>query len=295
VDFFVALTLLTSFSFGFMDVGKAAMLAPFVAYALTCFAYRFRLRTRHLICWAVALGLVAEVMFPFAQLARTSIRVPDPGDRLHMIGKTISDIGSVPNLWRLYKGGVQEDHHYQFDAYYGYGRQMGFLDRMDMLKFDDYLISGVERSGAHTGWNSVIIPFQYLVPSAIRKGKPEANSGNFLGHFTGTIADKDLITQITFTLSADSYASLGWFGVAVLPFVLCLLYFLVYDAVFGTVSESVWCVALFGYALFHFSENFIGFMIFDIVRMPILTLATGLVLQWVSQAAVTVVRAGRPS
>jgi hypothetical protein len=282
VDWFAAIAILTSFGFAFLDVGKAAMFAPLITYALTCFANRFRMNWKRSAVWAVCLLLMAEVIFPFAQIARTTVRVRDLGDRLHLLNRSMSDIGSVPNLWRRYRSVTQTDHHYQFDSYYGYGRTMGFLDRMNMLKFDDYLISGVADTGAHTGWNSLSIPFRYLIPSAVFKHKPEANSGNFLGHFTGTIADKDLITQITFTLMADSYASMGWLGVAFLPFSLCLVFFLTYDALFGSISESVWCIALFGYILFHFSENFIGFLIFDIVRVPIVMLCTGSIMSLVA-------------
>ncbi len=129
----------------------------------------------------------------------------------------------------------------QADDYTGvphlYDSEQGFMDRMDMLAYDDALIAFTDKGNVY-GLGPIWANFLNVIPHFIWKEKPIFPFGNAFAHEIGVLSEDDTTTGISFGPVADAYHEAQWFGVLVVLPPIIFLYFFVTESLTGSVRET---------------------------------------------------------
>lgn len=262
-----AISIITQLIGGILATSKIAISEPFVMYLLTCIAFRFPFKWKHLGGAALAAILLVSVLYPLAQIGRSYARTSD-------FSYNVSALMEVANKgqddWKTQLENFNNEADAQFQYY---GKDMGILDRFSLIEQADELVAATLATGA-SGWLTIEHGFKLMVPHFLYPDKPLYNSANFLGHRIGIIGEEDETTQITFGLVAESFSAFEWAGAAIIPFVLNLLFFVIYKKLVGDIFYNIWAVWLFGIFQHAFVETTIATMLNYLIRFPVLLIFT---------------------
>jgi hypothetical protein len=283
VNWLVAVTMLTYFLLGVLGATKFGMLDPVLCYALTCIAFGFTFRARHVVALTTFLLLAVFVLFPFSQLGKNvrSEFAKENFDRMiNLISSQFSSIGSIEqastSLYHVSAG------RYRF-LYYG--RPTGFLDRFSLIKFVDGLVDVTIQEGT-TGWETIDHGIRMVLPRFIYPEKPIYNTANLLGRRAGYLASDDYTTQVAFGFIAESFSAFSWIGVCIIPFVLMLAFVIVYRKLAGPIANNVWTVFLVDQLQHSFVEGTIASMILRITEGAFIITALYFVVKILGRALV---------
>ena len=124
-----------------------------------------------------------------------------------------------------------------------YDQPHGFMDRLQMISWDDALIDTTEQGHVY-GLSPVLFGFVNLVPHVIWKSKPTIHQGNIYLHeigFAHSARDNDdTTTGISFSPTGDAFHEARWMGVLVVAPLLWFLSFFAMDWLCGDTRRSPW-------------------------------------------------------
>ncbi|MBI4726232.1 hypothetical protein HY768_03235 [candidate division TA06 bacterium] len=263
--------LATQFFFGVLGTSKQMMFEPFLLYLLTCLAFNYKFRPRHIISLSLIFLAMVTVLFPFAQIGRAMTRDNDPQQNLALTNIFIRDIFlNKENLeeveWCI------EEVAYKKQRFLYYGRDMGLLDRMSLIEQNDELIRAVGEQG-FSGWHTVIHGFKMLPPRLLYPEKPIYNTANYFGHKIETLADEDFTTQIAMGIIAEAYDAFGWLGVIIIPYLIMAAFILLFNTLSGTMERNIWTIFLMGIFHHNLVEATVSSITLYIFQFPLLLLA----------------------
>ncbi len=270
VGIIVIIPVLTMFAFGVLGTGKKIMFEPFIAYVLTCWAFRYPFRMKHIVFFSALVIFMATVLFPFAQVGRNIIRSTNFKENIKntiYYVESLTKAGAFTNLKSMLDRIDLKYSRFQY-----YGKSMGLLDRFSLIEQDDELISATLQSGT-SGWNTIIHGFRMLPPRFLYSQKPIYNTANYLGYLTGSVNPFDTTTQISFGFIAEAFCALSWAGVIFIPFLLLTAFFLVYKKLTGPLINNIWTVFLFNLFQHNFVEATISSMILSIFQTSLFLLS----------------------
>lgn len=272
----VFLPMVVCFVFGVFSLGKQAMLDPILYYGLTCLAFRFSFRARHLLALGAFAVFAVLVIFPYAQVGRSLIRSESASDRIVLAGQFIegyfTDVGSIEDVQKLVVAVVPGA-----DRFWYFGKPMGYLDRFALIEPVDELVNATITDGT-SGWETITHGFRMLLPRVINPNKPIYNTGNFLGHRIGIVGPEDFSTQISFGFIANSFNAFSWTGAFVIPFLLMIAFFGMYGKLAGPLDRNIWTVFLFGMLQHDFVEETVTGIILFLINRTLLLIVLYFVL-----------------
>lgn len=272
--------LLTQFVFGILATSKQMMFEPFLLYLLTCLAFSYRFKWRHVLSISLVFLIMVLVLFPFAQIGRVLTRDSDPSQNVALTKLFIGQVFMNRENLEEVEVFIEEAAEKQQRFYY-YGRNTGLLDRMSLIEQNDELFRAVEEQG-YSGWHTVAHGFRMLPPRFLYPDKPIYNTANYFGHKIEMISDKDFTTQISMGIIAEAYDAFGWIGTLVVPYLALAAFILVYNSLSGSIKANVWAVFLMGIFQHNLVEATISSLTLYIFQFPVLLLA----LYWILTSAV---------
>jgi hypothetical protein len=212
--------LVTFFFFlqGLLGSSKQGMAEPFALYAMMAIA---RYGWRHPIFWMgipVVMLLFQFFISPIGQYARNQGgRDKSPTQAAIATADIVAGYLTDSQFRDLV-------YHFNDEVIDINKKQTNYLpgalntySRFAMIGESDRLVSATDRFG-YTGFETVEVAVLYLTPHFIYPNKPQSNSGNNLGRFTGDISDEDLGTQVSYGFMANAYNAFGMIWVLPLSF-----------------------------------------------------------------------------
>ena len=161
------------------------------------------------------------------------------GSRSENVAVAIHYLGDLGETRRLYLEHQQE--HDVSDEPHLFSTPQGFLDRLNMLAFDDALVTITDR-GSVFGISPTILSYANVLPHFVWRDKGHFAFGNVFAHEIGLLADEDTSTGISFSPAGDAYHEAVWLGIMlVLPGVI-FLFFFVTDSLTGSARYAPWAL-----------------------------------------------------
>lgn len=269
------------FVMGFVEAGRLKMLEPVLLVLLTAVAYRFRFRAAHFGFAAVAALVAYLFLIPFGALARSEIRDADFQRSLSLTGEFLRENFTSLAAWREFYH--KYDETLEDTGFSYFDEPNGTLDRLSMIKPMDILV-GATLAHGESGWETVSHGFKMLPPRFLYPQKPAFGTGTILGLKTGMLSEDDEGTQVSFGFIADAFSAFGWLGVAVIPFLIGLGFFLVYGKLVGGLHGNVWCVVMMAHFQHHFAESGVAALTLMICQQSLVFLASWLFLRLLLRA-----------
>lgn len=267
------------FLMGFVDAGRMKMIEPVVLLLLTALAFGYRFRPRHGLAALVAVAFGYFFLIPFGHVARSETRDPDFERNIASTMEFLERHFVSREGWKQFYNQYDESLADLGNSYFD--EPNGLLDRLSLIKPMDMLVAGTVEEG-ESGWETVSHGFKMLPPRKLYPQKPPIGTGTILGHRAGVLDESDNGTQVSFGFIADSFSSFGWLGVAVIPCLIGLGFFLVYGSLVGPLRDNVWCVSMMAHFQHYFAENSIAAMILTIFQQSIVFLFAYFLLKLVT-------------
>jgi len=265
----VLIPMLTEFAFGISVGSKQIAFESVFYYFLTCLAFRYPFRIKHLAAGFFSALLAIMVLYPLAQLTK------DIFDRMREspVARTSIFLDAIfrldyEGLSNLYEKYAEEDE----TTYQYYGTNNEILNRFSLIWMADQLIAVTIDKGEE-GWTTITHGFKMILPRFIYPDKPNYNTGNYLGQKIGMVWVGDQTTQISFGLIPESFCCFSWIGVMLIPFILTLLFFIVYNKLVGSIEYNIWAIFLAGRFQHNFVEETISGWLLMVVQLPLIILA----------------------
>ena len=267
----VAIPLFLQLAFGALMASKLVMYEPFLAYFLTCLAFGYRYRLRHVpIALAIAAFCVV-VLYPLSQIGRNIFKAQSLTENIDGFVEFVStNMNSLQEIEELTATVAELEAADTSQGLY-FGTPLGLVDRFSLISPADRLVAETLHSG-HAGLDIMTKSIEIL-PRSIT-GAPEAFSiGNFLGKQTGLVGDTDDTTAIAFGPFAYAFHSFDLFGTFSTIFAIFFLFFVIQKFVGNSIAASIWAIILAVYVQHFFSEAPVTGLLFYIVRtMPFIWL-----------------------
>ncbi len=220
------------FNWGLLAFSKQGMLLPILCWALPVCALQYRLTQRQVITGLVAAFIIFHYLFPYAQYGRT----------FRQDNSTLSqNIATALPLLEHPEDTRQKYEEEIVGAVPGYyNTTQGFMDRLQFISTDDGLINATDQGKIFGLW-PVKAVFLNVIPHVIWPNKPDLRLGNtYMHEYSPNMPEEDTTTGISFSPTAESYHWAKWIGVLVVAPLLWLLFFLVFDGLFGDLRASPW-------------------------------------------------------
>ena len=276
VSLWAMVTLFTQFAFGILATSKQMMFEPFLLYLLTCLAFGYRFKLRHVLSISLVSLIMVLVLFPFAQIGRVLTRDNDPSQNVALTKLFIGQIFMKRENLEEVEVFIEEaaDKHQRF---YYYGKNTGLLDRMSLIEQNDELFRAVEEQG-YSGWHTISHGFRMLPPRFLYADKPVYNTANYFGHKIEMISENDYTTQISMGIIAEAYDAFGWIGTLVIPYLTLAAFILVYNSLSGSLKANIWAVFLINIFQHNLVEATISSLTLYIFQFPVLLLSLYFIL-----------------
>lgn len=271
-----------SFLYGVLYASKQGMLEPFLYVALAAAAFRYAIRPMHILLAISFLVFAAMILFPFGQSARNAVRGYGLADTIKESGLFMKEhFGSVEGFQQMLAADVDAPPEQDFFNYYE--KPLGMLERMSLIKMVDLLTAASIEQG-DSGWDNVTHGFKMMVPRFLYPAKPVWNTGQVLAHKVGMLADDDESTQVSFGFIADAFSAFGWWGAAIIPFVIGVGFFTVYKFLVGSLDRNVWGIYFAAELQHAFTESTIASMTLMILYNPATYIALYFGMKWLARS-----------
>jgi hypothetical protein len=226
---------LAMFGQGLLSYSKEGMFTPVVTWLITTVVLRFRFSKLQVLLGVGFAVFSFYYLVPFTQAGRAS-RDPDSQiiNNYDDVVRYLSDLNGTRQLYLESNLVTKID-----EVPHLYDESGGFFDRLQMLAFDDALITLTDE-GSVFGLAPTVGTFVNAVPRFLWKDKPEYLSGNVFGREIGVISENDESTGISFSPTADAYHEAKWLGVLLVEPVVMFIMFFVIDSLSGDVRVSPW-------------------------------------------------------
>ena len=226
---------LTLFGQGILSYSKEGMFTPIITWLIPTVVLRFRFSKLQVLAGVAFLGFAFYYLVPFAQAGRGSR--DREGNLVNNVDDVLTYLSDLNGTRQLYlQSGIVTDIG---DIPHLYDESGGFFDRLQMLAFDDALITLTDQGYVY-GLAPTVGTFVNVVPRIVWKDKPEYLSGNVFGREIGVISENDETTGISFSPTGDVYHEAKWLGVLLVEPVVMFIMFFAMDSLSGDVRVSPW-------------------------------------------------------
>lgn len=263
------------FIIGLLGFSKGGIFLPPLAWLMPCIVLGYQFSKRQLLGFVLLLAFGFYYLVPYAQYGRSERSGTLTGDSIAAI-KYLSNLNKTR---QLYLDTIREGEEDDGGVHY-FNQSQGFFDRLQMLDYDDALITATDQ-GHELGIAPTVLDYMNLIPHVFYPDKPTLNIGNSYAREIGIIPADDTVTGISFSPVGDAYHQLRWYGVALLiPMVLSLLFF-VSDALTGDVRVAPW--GLLSIVVFaHIApEGLLGASIYSTVYTPLTVIVVAVLARYV--------------
>ena len=200
--------LMLELAYGIASTTKQSAMEPLVCYAGVGFI-RYGLKSKAV--WAlVAAGLVfyTTILYPYSQYVRDhGGRDGDLASRLEVIKEVFFSVSTNSDFRNMVETTISGHETYlgkeSLDSY----------SRLAMVGEADRLIASTDATQSYTGWETIVMGLELMVPSFIYPDKPLSAGGNLLAHIAGDVADDDQTTQVSYGVMAGLFNSFALPGV----------------------------------------------------------------------------------
>jgi hypothetical protein len=200
--------LLIELAYGIASTTKQSAMEPLVCYAGVGFI-RYGIKSKAV--WGlVAAGLVfyTTIIYPYSQYVRDhGGRDGDLSSRMEVIKAVFFSVSTDSDFRNMVETTIPGH-----ETYLG-KESLASLSRMAMVGEADRLIASTDATQSYTGWETIVMGLQLMVPSFIYPEKPLSGGGNLLAHIAGDIGDDDLTTQVSYGVMASLFNSFSLPGV----------------------------------------------------------------------------------
>ncbi len=220
---------------GLITFGKEGMFIGTLTWAVAAVALGYDFKFKQLLGMGIAGFLLVYYLVPYSQYVRnykTGVRSQDLQIALHYLG----DLGQTRRLFL-----EQDESHDITGEPHLFGKPEGFLDRMNMLAYDDALINFTD-NGYVYGILPTLESYANIVPHFLWSSKPSFAFGNDFGRELGVITADDTSTGISFSPVGDAYHEATWYGVLGLWPVIVFLFFFFTDSLTGSARKAPWAL-----------------------------------------------------
>jgi hypothetical protein len=239
----------TSFLLAFLANLKFVAVITIMAYAVTIVVRKKTVSLRLVLLGGAGLALAVIVIFPLINLMRSASQSKFGGrsmkERTMMERiETMTVFFETQDLWghlATYEDGSRQDSsHY---PYFGNTGSYGtLLERVGMVQHADIIKSGIDSNGElgiwPAGW-----AFQHAVPRVINGVKTQDSMCDIMFAHAGVLP-KGFKNDLTLGMVGGSYAMFGWYGVALIPFILFTCFFLQQRVWAGSSTANLWAIVL---------------------------------------------------
>ena len=224
------------FCFGLVGFSKEGMFTPLVLWLLPSIAMGYNFSKKQLIVGAFVVLFGFYYLVPYSQVVR-NFRSENNSllEDIHTAEFYLSDLKETR---KLYLVSAENGDDYESAPHF-YRESQGLFDRLEMLAYDDALIT-VTDQGTPFGLGPVYFTYINIVPHFLWPSKPTIGFGNVFAHEIGVLAENDETTGISFSPVGEAYHEAAWWGVGLLLPGIVFLLFLVTDSLAGDVRISPW-------------------------------------------------------
>ncbi len=235
VNWIVLTAIAFLFSLGLLSFGKENMFLGVVTWMVAAVSLRYDFGFKQIAALVLAGTFLVYYMVPYSQYVRTfstESRSENFATALHYL----SDLSETRALFLASeeKRDITGEPHL-------FGTPEGFMDRLNMLAYDDALISYTDE-GYVFGLLPTFYSYANIIPHFIWAGKPSFAYGNNFGRELGVITEDDLTTGISFSPVGDAYHEATWFGLLVVWPLVIFLFFFTTDSLTGSARDSPWAL-----------------------------------------------------
>ena len=270
---------------GIVGAGREGIVNAVIIYVLTCIAFRYRFRPKHYILLVTAAYIANFILFPYALIARNTVRTGNFEENIKRSASMMADIIQDPFKYRKQvdeQTAKRSKNLTQFDYY---SHPSASLNRYTNISWVDAIVDATINHGT-TGWETITPGFAASLPRFINPDKPYVQTGNVLAHREpGLMPDKhDVTTGISLCFFADAFSSFEWLGISVIPglaiFCIMGLYrVLINDRIWG----NVFLLSMLVQIIVGFSEGTIAGLI-EMCIVGVLATGVGLSILCLSAA-----------
>ncbi len=219
--------------YGLLAFSKQGMFTSAACWLIGVCWTRYRLRPYQLALLLV-FGYVAQtILVPISNLGRNEIVNGSMAEREAIVTNHLSDISA------LRKRDEQQVSDQAVRWYFGSPR--GIFDRLTMIAPDAELIS-YTADGHYFGYLPLRAYFENWVPHVLDPHKLAgvAVGGNAYAHELGELAEGDIYTGISYSISAEVFHMDGWRGIFLVITPVLMLLFVITDSVCGDLRQQPW-------------------------------------------------------
>lgn len=219
--------------FGILVFSKEGMISPLFSWFLAAWSQRYRFSRMQIICGLLATAVMFRYLVPFAQYERGFAYPGMPlSERVTMVEHLMEDPEGARSEYLQGANDVRGLNSY-------YNTYQGFWNRLQFISADDALIN-VTDEGRVFGLQPLKLEALNAVPHIFWPNKPTINLGNMYAHEIGGFSQDDTTTGISFSPTAEAFHMAKWVGVVAVAPLLWLIFFVVYDSLFGDLRRTPW-------------------------------------------------------
>ncbi len=243
--------------YGLLDFSKEGIFTPLVTWLLTAILYRYKFTWKQIAALIVFFALAQFVLVPFSQYGRRSRNTST--SQAQSAQAAIEYLRDPFGTREAYLEDL-EASEYQSGPHL-YSTPQGFVDRLNMITFDDALIARTDE-GYQYGLLPIWAAYGNIVPHFLWKDKPFLTFGNEFAHEIGLLQEDDNSTGISFSPIGDLYHEATWLGILALFPPIIFLYFFITDSLTGSVRDSPFALLPIAVAAHVAPEGMIGAAIY---------------------------------
>ena len=262
------------FFFGIFLAGREQMVAAFVVYYFTCWAFGFRFRPVH---WAILLAclyIAQYILFPYALYARSFVRTRDIETNISKATSLLWEVTTDPA--RFQERTKTKGTPYRFLYFDG---SIPTLERFSLLVIADGIVDATLRGGT-TEMDTITPGFTMSVPRIFLPDKPyDANPMS--RREPGMVAAHDRTTGIATGFVCDAFSSFGWPGALILPYLASFFLFSIYRIVIDTrLAYNVYALAWLISLPWTFAGTPLATVIIATLQGPVVFAAVAYLIYW---------------
>ena len=222
---------------GLVGFSKEGMFLGPAVWLVCAIAFGYDFRRSQLLVFSLAAFLANYYLVPYSQYVR--VYGSEKGSRLENVATAARYLGNLNETRRLYLE-QQESTKVEGEPHL-FSTPQGFLDRLNMLAFDDAIIT-ITEEGSVFGLQPTILSYANVLPHFIWRDKPHFAFGNVYAHEIGLLDDEDVTTGISFSPIGDAYHQAAWLGVLVVWPGVVFLFFFATDSLTGSAKYAPWAL-----------------------------------------------------
>lgn len=230
---------LQAFTVGVLGFSKEGMFSPILAWLLSCIVLNFRFSQKQVLGIIFVAIFCVTYLAPYSQVARGAQgSITTWSDNFGVAAKYLGDL---PATRREYLRTTDSEEYNQ--GFSLYNKPQGIFNRLEMLAFDDGLISFTDEHRP-IGYAPTYLGFLNLIPHFLYPNKPSLRIGNMYAREIGMVTEADTTTGISFSPFGDAYHQGKWVGIFVLIPVVLFLLFIISDSLVGDIRNNPYGVVL---------------------------------------------------